>query len=163
MSADPDPIQYRPACPSDLPEVVELAGVCSEPHRRFSGPVIDYMATQPSCRVFVAQAQQIVGFVVVHKLKGQIGEIVAVDVAPEARDLDIGSTLLARGEEWLADNGARAIFLEVDACNEPAKALYLKLGYAPREEFRENGSVRYLMEKCLTGTDTCRLHIKRRS
>lgn len=147
MSADPDPIRYRPLCTSDLPAVVELSGVCSEPHRRFSAPVIEYMATQPSCRLFVADAQQIVGFVVVHKLRGQTGEIVAVDVAPEARDLDIGTALVSCGEEWLASNGARAIFLEVDAENAAARALYAKLGYVPREEFNEDGMIRFLMEK----------------
>lgn len=147
MTVDPDPIRYRPACTCDLPAVVELSGVCTEPHRRFSAPVIEYMATQASCRLFVADARQILGFVVVHKLRGRTGEIVAIDVAPDARDLDIGTALVRRGEEWLTRNGARAIYLEVDAANGAALALYAKLGYVSREEFSENGSVRYLMEK----------------
>ena len=164
MTADPNPeaVHYREVCPEDLPAVVELSRVCSEPHRRFSAPVIEYMATQPSCRLFVADARQILGFVAVHKLRGQTGEIIAVDVAPEARDLDIGTTLVGHGEEWLASNGARAIFLEVDSCNEAARRLYLKLGYVPREEFQEDGSVRHLMEKRI-GVGDPRLHIKRRS
>ncbi len=165
MSADLDldlhPIHYRLAFPSDLPALVAIAGACTEAHRRFSAPLLEYMATQPSCRLFVADARPIVGFVVVHKLRGKTGEIVAVDVAPGARDLDIGTALVARGEEWLASNGAQAIYLEVDAENRPALALYTKLGYVPCQEYDEDGSLRYLMQKLVGGIAEPRLRIKK--
>jgi ribosomal protein S18 acetylase RimI-like enzyme len=119
------------------------------------------MTTQPSCRVFVAGAQPVVGFVVVHKLRGQTGEIVTVDVAPRARDLDIGTALVGRGEEWLASNGARAIYLEVDAENRPALALYGKLGYVQREAFHEDGVQRLLMQKLVGGIGPERLRIRK--
>lgn len=163
MSADlrPDPVHVRPAFDSDIPAIVEIAAACTEARRRFSAPLLEYMTRQPSCRVFVAEAHSVIGFVVVHKLRGRTGEVVAIDVAPQARDLDIGTALLGRGEEWLAGNGAQAIYLEVDAENRPALALYGKLGYVPREEFDEDGARRFLMQKLLGGVGPDRLRIRK--
>lgn len=165
MTADlidrPDPIHYREASTEDVPVLVEIAGLCSEAHRRFSAPLLEYMATQPSCGLFVADARPILGFIVVHKLRGRTGEVVAIDVAPEARDLDIGSSLLAHGESWLVRNGAQSIFLEADAANLPALGLYAKLGYVACQEFEEDGTIRYLMQKLVAGGPEARLRIRR--
>ncbi|HEY0788844.1 MAG TPA: GNAT family N-acetyltransferase [Thermoanaerobaculia bacterium] len=163
MSADllPESFSVRPAFACDIPALVEIAAACTEAHRRFTAPLLEYMTAQPSCGVFVADARPPVGFVVVHKLRGQTGEIVAVDVAPRARDLDIGTALVGRGEEWLASNGARAIYLEVDADNRPALALYEKLGYVPREEFHQDGIRRLLMQKLVGGIGPDRLRIRK--
>lgn len=162
MTADllPEPFDVRPAFDDDIPTIVEIASACAEAHRRFSAPLLEYMTRQQSCGVFVADARSVVGFVVVHKLRGRTGEVVAIDVAPHARDLDVGTALLCRGEEWLATHGAQAVYLEVDAGNHPALALYRKLGYVPREEFAEDGTRRFLMQKLLGGIGPERLRIR---
>jgi ribosomal-protein-alanine N-acetyltransferase len=163
MTADSsfDSICYRPAGAGDLDDLAGIAGVCHEAHRRFSTHVIEYMATQPSCRVFVAETKSIVGFVAVHKRRGPFGEVVAVDVAPAARRLDVATGLMSCGEAWLTVKGARWIYLEVDAGNRPALGLYTKLGYVPREEFSEDGERHVLMQKLIGGIGPDRLHIRK--
>lgn len=57
-------------------------------------------------------------------------EIENICVAPACRRSGVGETLMAEMLRLAAERGADRVFLEVRAHNEPAKALYLKKGFA---------------------------------
>lgn len=57
-------------------------------------------------------------------------EIENICVAPACRRSGIGETLMEEMLRLAAERDAERIFLEVRAHNEPAKALYLKKGFA---------------------------------
>lgn len=58
-----------------------------------------------------------------------MGEVYVVGVTPAAQGMGLGRTLTAQGIEYLQNRGLSAIMLYVDADNEPAVALYRKLGF----------------------------------
>ena len=57
------------------------------------------------------------------------GEILRIGVLPAFRRQGIGETVWARMLAQLQSRGVEKVFLEVRASNEPAKALYGKLGF----------------------------------
>jgi len=71
----------------------------------------------------------IAGFVVAVPVRGQIGHIVTLDVAPQARRVGLASQLMRLCEERLRDAGCKQVCLETAVNNEPAQRLYEKLGY----------------------------------
>lgn len=58
-----------------------------------------------------------------------MGEVYVVGVTPAAQGMGLGKTLTSQGIEYLQAQGLSAIMLYVDADNEPAVALYRKLGF----------------------------------
>jgi ribosomal-protein-alanine N-acetyltransferase len=68
------------------------------------------------------------GFVMV-RVAGDEAEILTVAVAPVARRGGIGSALLHKAARHAQDLGARTMFLEVDASNAAAMALYRRSGF----------------------------------
>lgn len=58
-----------------------------------------------------------------------MGEVYVVGVTPAAQGMGLGKTLTVQGIDYLQAQGLRAIMLYVDADNEPAVALYRKLGF----------------------------------
>lgn len=82
----------------------------------------------------VDEKDQILGFhwTKVHPAQaGQaaLGEVYVVGVTPAAQGMGLGKTLTARGIAHLHNAGLHAVMLYVDADNEPAVALYHKLGF----------------------------------
>src|SRR5687767_3873839 len=144
-------IRLRAVVAEDLQRLVELDAVCFSPETRYNHEVMRFYAFHRNSRGIAAVDERdfIVAFIIVHLLRTGIGEVVTIDVAPEARRLHLGETLMRQGEEWLLSRGARGIYLEVDEDNEAAFALYEKLGYEVRQPFLEDGKRRLLMEKAL--------------
>ncbi len=58
-----------------------------------------------------------------------MGEVYVVGVTPAAQGRGLGKVLTIQGIDYLRARGLRAIMLYVDADNEPAVALYRKLGF----------------------------------
>ena len=69
------------------------------------------------------------GFVLA-RLAADEAEILTIAVDPAARDKGVGRALLAANLRQATNAGARAMFLEVDAGNAAALALYKRLGFA---------------------------------
>ena len=70
-----------------------------------------------------APARALIGFVLSRRAADE-AEILTIAVAARARRGGVGRALLARHIARLAAEGARALFLEVEAGNAPALALY---------------------------------------
>lgn len=80
------------------------------------------------------------------------GEILNIAVRAEKRRMGIGNALIEGVIELLGGFGAERVFLDVRRGNEPAKALYRKLGFTPvyvRKKYYENTEDAIVMEKTL--------------
>ncbi|MHB0970078.1 MAG: GNAT family N-acetyltransferase [Thermoanaerobaculia bacterium] len=145
-----NPPGYRNAKASDLDALVALDAICFPPEIRYSKLVMRYYALHRDSETFVAESNgSIVGFIIAHLFFEGCGEIVTIDVHPDARRLGIARELMRRAEESLATRGASIAFLEVDCDNSGALALYREFGYVVRERYLEGRTPRYLMEKTI--------------
>ncbi len=79
--------------------------------------------------LFLGRATQPSGFVLSRQV-GDEAEILSVAVAPEVRGRGHARALLAAHLQGLAHAGVRKVHLEVENGNEPALALYRRLGFA---------------------------------
>lgn len=80
--------------------------------------------------LFVAERDgEVVGF---HwtKIEDGIGEVYVVGVDPTQQGTGLGTALTARGLQHLVDAGVEAIDLYVEGDNEPALAVYRRLGFS---------------------------------
>jgi ribosomal-protein-alanine N-acetyltransferase len=68
------------------------------------------------------------GFILA-RVAGDESEVLMLAVAPYLRRKGIGSGLLHAAEEASKANGSVEMYLEVDARNTPARALYARCGY----------------------------------
>jgi len=71
----------------------------------------------------------IAGFVVAVPIRGRVGHIVTLDIAPKARRFGLASRLMKACEQRLRAAGCSMVYLETAVNNEPAVRLYQKLGY----------------------------------
>jgi ribosomal-protein-alanine N-acetyltransferase len=146
-----EPPRYRGVNASDVDALVALDAICFAADIRYSKLVMSYYALHRDSETIVAEdAARIVGFIIAHLFFEGCGEIVTIDVHPEARRLGVGRELLRRAEESLARRGANIAFLEVDCDNSGALALYQEFGYVVRERYLEGETPRYLMEKAIS-------------
>ncbi len=79
-------------------------------------------------RVLIARSHQPLG-VVTWSVTGELAELLRLVVAPAHRRMGIGTQLVEAGLEAVRLAGARAAMLEVGYTNEPAIALYQRLGF----------------------------------
>ena len=79
-------------------------------------------------RVLVARSSQTLG-VITWSVTGELAELLRLVVAPAHRRTGIGTRLVEAGVEAVRSAGARAAMLEVGYTNEPAIALYSRLGF----------------------------------
>ena len=79
-------------------------------------------------RVLIARAASTVG-VITWSVTGELAELLRLVVAPAHRRTGIGTQLVEAGIEAVRRAGARAAMLEVGYTNEPAIALYQRLGF----------------------------------
>ena len=79
-------------------------------------------------RVLLARSHQMLG-VITWSVTGELAELLRLVVAPAHRRTGIGTSLVEAGVEAVRLAGARAAMLEVGYTNEPAIALYQRLGF----------------------------------
>ena len=61
--------------------------------------------------------------------------VVALDVAPHHRRRGLGTALVTALAGWAGEQGARRAYLQVAADNEPARALYERLGFTEHHTY----------------------------
>lgn len=92
------------------------------------GNFADSLAAGHTASVVLEQGA-VAAYAVVLPLPGE-AELLNITVAPEVRRHGVGRELLAHVLNAARVEGAERIFLEVRASNLPARALYLRLGFA---------------------------------
>ena len=119
-------------CQEDIPEVLRLE---REAFGQMSWHAEDFESAISSKCDFplVIQAGTdrigLAGYAVLRIIAPE-AEIENICVAPACRRSGVGETLMEEMLRLAAERGADRVFLEVRAHNEPAKALYLKKGFA---------------------------------
>lgn len=80
--------------------------------------------------------EDLTGFILVRTAASE-SEVLSVGVTPAARRRGTATALVTAAAEQAAKAGADVMFLEVNATNNPAIALYMRLGF--KEVGRRNG------------------------
>lgn len=119
-------------CQEDIPEVLRLE---REAFGQMAWHTEDFESAISSKCDFplVIQAETdsigLAGYAVLRIIAPE-AEIENICVAPACRRSGVGEMLMEEMLRLAAERGADRVFLEVRAHNEPAKALYLKKGFA---------------------------------
>jgi ribosomal protein S18 acetylase RimI-like enzyme len=82
-----------------------------------------------------SRSGDLLGFVLSTRMGPDQGHVAQLAVVPEARNQGIGTALLARALDGLQAAACRATHLAVDARNQPALALYQRLGFREFHRF----------------------------
>lgn len=121
-------ITIRPLEPRDLPEVLALE-VANQPQPWTEGIFDDELSAE-NRTYLVAEDGSPIGFGGV-MVVGDEAHVTNLLVDPGHRSQGIGRRLMVALIEAAIAEGARHMTLEVRAQNEPARALYSSLGFAP--------------------------------
>ena len=113
-----------------------------------------YFMSREGAETIVAEVNgTIVAFLIVEVHRGhRTATIVTLDVQQSERRSGLGSQLLKRSEEILADHGVESYDLQVDVTNGAAIRFYKKHGFTTIRTLRNyyaNGNDAYLMVKDL--------------
>jgi ribosomal protein S18 acetylase RimI-like enzyme len=133
-----------PLTPSDaLATLIDLYPPDAHPGLPFLADLL----RQPACRAwYTADADQVTA-AIWYLSTGTHAELIDLIVAPSARGLGIGRTILEQSSSALINLGIRTVELEVRESNGAARALYKKIGfvrsgrrrnYYPSESGRED-------------------------
>ena len=121
-------IRYVPMTADHVRAVAALEKLC------FSAPwsensVASELDNPLSLWLVALNGDTVVGYVGSQAVLDE-ADMMNIAVLPEYRRLGIAQRLVTALCDRLADNGVRSLTLEVRASNDPAKALYAKLGFA---------------------------------
>jgi len=125
----------RRAEPSDLPQIVQIEGLCFPEDAAFPPGMFSYLIRYAVSLVACLPEGMLVGFVMGYA-SGRAGAVYTLDVHPDYRRMGIGSRLIMALEEMLAAQGVQAIRLEAAVDRPWAVELYRKAGYRERELVR---------------------------
>ena len=133
--------QIRSFLDHDFAKLLEIDQICFQPRIAYDAAALHHFLYQIDSHALVLISDSgVVGFGIaaVTGSRGNRveGHIITLDLLPQARGHGYGRELLRRLEENLADDGAAAVFLEVDARNSQAIGFYLKMGYRERRRLR---------------------------
>jgi len=128
QAATPPELAISPARRDDLPAILALeqAGFPKEEQwteRSWAGELLGEGRT-----VLLARTDHPIG-VISLRTTGELADLHRLVVAPDHRRAGIGGALAAAGLEAVRRQGVRAVILEVGYGNEPAIALYQRLGF----------------------------------
>jgi GNAT superfamily N-acetyltransferase len=131
------PLTIRTPEPADYARVAELAGELGYPSKAddIARRLSDLAKVSPRHVVYVAQrtGEPIAGWICL-AMQGTIEsdayvEVTGFVVGAEFRSQRIGEKLLARGEEWAREQGARTMRLRSNVIRDRAHAFYVREGY----------------------------------
>jgi ribosomal-protein-alanine N-acetyltransferase len=127
-------ISVRRAREQDLPEIVEIEGLCFPLETAFPPGLFAFLIR--NARTVVACDDQIRGFGIGY-VSGHTGVINTLDVHPSYRRQGIGTMLVRALEEQFLAKGAVFSRLEVALENTAALSLYRMLGYTGDEILKD--------------------------
>lgn len=119
----------------DLPQIVQIEGLCFPVDTAFPPGMFAYLIKYSISLVACQPEGRVLGFIMGYT-SGRGGAVYTLDVHPHHRRKGIGSRLIQALEEELHANGANAIRLETALENPQAMNLYRKAGYRERELVR---------------------------
>ena len=110
-----------------------LAGIHADafpPHQAWDASFIARILDLPGNMGLLAETAEGPGGFILYSLAADEGEILTVAVSPRLRRRGIGRRLLSGALAELGMHGARRVFLDVDAENRAAVALYEQAGFS---------------------------------
>lgn len=119
--------RFEPLSPGDAPRCAALHGEAFA-HGWSELDFERLLAADTSFSDAARDAKDTVGFVL-SRAAADEAEVLTMVVAPRWRGRGLGRTLLERHMENLARHRLRALFLEVNEDNAPARALYRRTGF----------------------------------
>jgi [ribosomal protein S18]-alanine N-acetyltransferase len=119
----------------DLPQIVQIEGLCFPLETAFPPGMFAYLIKYSVSLVACEPEGRVLGFIMGYT-SGRGGAVYTLDVHPLYRRKGVGSRLIQALEEELQALGARAIRLEAALENPEAMDLYRKAGYRERELVR---------------------------
>lgn len=127
------PFGLKPASavirPATMADAAALAGLHAASFAHpWSVVTFESMLSERAIHAHVAEGRGVTGFIV-SRLVLDEAEILSVAVESRARGIGIGRRLVAANLDSLVLARVRQVFLEVDAANRPAIAVYDRLGF----------------------------------
>jgi ribosomal-protein-alanine N-acetyltransferase len=125
--------KYRP---TDFDRLLEIDQACFIEGIAYSESEMRYFLSMPSAIALVAERTgNIQGFIIADTFRQPrtsraMGRIITIDVDPQAQHSGLGTLLLTKAEESLAEAGCNSVLLEVAVDNDTALRFYKKHGYA---------------------------------
>jgi ribosomal-protein-alanine N-acetyltransferase len=119
-------MRVRCASSDDIPALAAIHAQCFCEEVWDAAAIAGLMATPGTIALMDEGAA---GFILVRAAGGE-SEILTLGVTPAARRRGMAKNLVFKGAEAAADAGAAVMFLEVNATNNAAIALYKGLGFA---------------------------------
>jgi ribosomal-protein-alanine N-acetyltransferase len=122
------PAVIEPATLRDAPKLAELHGASF--HRGWGEGEFESMLTERNTMVHrLRSGRKVIGFAV-SRMAADEAEILSIAVAPGQRGRGLSRNLLLTHLGHLSGRGVRAVFLEVEENNQPARRLYDRAGFA---------------------------------
>ena len=128
-------MMIRRAEPPDLPQIVQIEGLCFPEEAAFPPGMFSYLIRHAVSLVACLPEGRVLGFVMGYA-SGRAGAVYTLDVHPDYRRMGIGRGLILALEERLAAQGAQAVRLEASVESPVAVELYRRAGYRERELVR---------------------------
>lgn len=75
------------------------------------------------------------------------GEVVSINLRPDARGLGLGRPVLAAGVCWMEERGARRFEAQIHGCNVASRRIFESVGFTATAALAANGFRRYLLER----------------
>ena len=147
-------MKIREAMHLDLPVLASMEKQLFSDSPWSMGQFKEEFAGVPKTRIFYVatdEENQIIGYAgVLVVAAGVEADVLTVGVLPQNQKQGIATAFMQRLEEWSLSKGAPAMMLEVAIDNDPAIALYEKLGYSnisTRRDYYGPGLDAFVMRK----------------
>jgi ribosomal-protein-alanine N-acetyltransferase len=128
-------MMIRRAEPADLPQIVQIEGLCFPEEAAFPPGMFSYLIRYAVSLVACLPEGRVLGFVMGYA-SGLAGAVYTLDVHPDYRRMGIGKRLILALEQALEEEGAQAVRLEAAVDRLGALELYRRAGYRERELVR---------------------------
>ena len=141
---------FRSLSVADIAELHRVDMICFPPERAYSESYFLLLFLYHDAFGWALEDDGRIAAFILLTYNAPEGYVSTIDVHPDYRRLGLASRMLAIGEDAVRAMGATRIVLQVEVDNEPAKALYRKLGYRIARhlpEYYEDGCDGYLMRK----------------